>query len=109
MTGLSSFSRRAPRPCERFLGAEALQQIEGLQAEHHADKQPREHDDDERAGAGVVDLVHQQTRPSQRRHAFEEQLDEKDRHGSEPAHAFEDEVVPAALVHHSSAANSCAA
>src|SRR2546430_9306655 len=49
---------------ERLLGSEALQQIEGLQAEHHADKQSRQHDDDERAGPGVVDLMHQQARPA---------------------------------------------
>ena len=42
---------------ERILGAESLQRVEPQQAEHHADEQPRQHDDDQRASAGVVDLL----------------------------------------------------
>ena len=68
---------------EHVLGAEALQQLVALQPEHHADEQAREHDDDERAGAGVVDLGDDQARACQRRHALPEQAHQKERRGSE--------------------------
>jgi hypothetical protein len=32
---------------QRLLGAESLQQLESLQSQYHADKQPRQHDDDQ--------------------------------------------------------------
>ena len=55
---------------ERVLGAETLQQVEALQSQHHADEQSRQHHDDERAGAGVVDLVNDEPRPGECRAAL---------------------------------------
>ena len=68
---------------ERVLGAEALQQVVALQPQHHADEEAAEHDDDERAGAGVVDLVHHGARLGEHhsrvaQHAHEEDADAAD-------------------------------
>ncbi len=65
------------RDAERILGAESLQQVEALQPEHHADEQAREHHDDQRASAGVVDLEHDEARPRERRAALWEQTQQE--------------------------------
>ena len=54
------------RRAERFLRTESLEQVEALQAEHHADEQARQHDDHERQRAGVVDLLDHQAEAQQR-------------------------------------------
>ena len=68
---------------ERRLRTEALQQIVALQSQHHADEQAAEHDDHQRAGAGVVDLLDHQPRPRQRRHALPQHAQQKQRHRAE--------------------------
>ena len=50
---------------ERLVGAEAHQRVVALQAEHHADGEPADADDDERQHAELVELVDEAAR---RRH-----------------------------------------
>ncbi len=67
MTGPSSFrSPSAAADAERLLGTEALEQVEALQAEHHADEQAGQHDDHERQRAGVVHLLDHEAEAPQR-------------------------------------------
>ena len=73
-TGPSSFSRpNAAATPSALSEPKALQQVEALQAQHHADEQAAQHDDDQRARAGVVDLVNDQARAPQRGDALREQ------------------------------------
>ena len=59
--------RQRHQHAERLRGAEALQRVVALQGEHHADEQPRDHDDDERQHAGEVDLGDGEAEAPQRR------------------------------------------
>src|SRR5690606_15147260 len=67
---------------ERILRAEALQQIETLQAEHHTDEETAQHDDDQRAGARVVDLVNDEPRTRERGNTLREHRAEEHAHGA---------------------------
>ncbi len=71
---------------QRGLRPEPGEQVVTLQAERHADEQAAQHDDDERTGTGVVDLVRDQTRPGQRGDAGAEDFQQEQR---DPADARE--------------------
>jgi hypothetical protein len=80
--------------------SESLQQIEALQTQHHADEQTRQHDDDQRARTGVVDLMDDEPRARKRRHALHQQSPEKNDDRAEIAdHAQDHAIVDRRVAH----------
>ena len=71
--------RQRDQDAERLRGAVALQRVVALQAEHHADEQPRHQDDDQRQHAGEIDLAHGELEAAERGARVQQDVDEEAR------------------------------
>src|SRR5579883_577999 len=94
---------------ERCFRPEALQNILPQEPQHHSGEQTRQHDDDERAGAGIEDLRDDEPRPRERRHTGEQQPAEEYACDPELAHPFQKRAVSDPSAHPSPAPRSWAA
>src|SRR5262249_43012953 len=91
---------------QRLRGAEALERVVALEAEHHADGQPADADDEQREEAQLVDLVDHVAQAPRRRDGIARHLEQEEPHGAEIAdHARRRAAEQTDRGHHQLASN----